>query len=64
MILLNETCKVVEEGGNFVIQMVPKVVTATDEDELAARGEEENAKVEGEDDKDNGLKISSISCVI
>ena len=44
--------------------MVPKVVTATDEDELAARGEEENAKVEGEDDKDNGLKISSISCVI
>merc|ERR1712029_313591 len=40
--LLNEACKVVEEkikssGGNFAIQMAPKVVTATDEDELAAR---------------------------
>ena len=33
--------------------MAPKVVTATDEDELAARirrAEEENAKVEGDDD--------------
>ena len=33
--------------------MAPKVVTATDEDELAARikrAEEENAEVEGDDD--------------
>merc|ERR1712018_969060 len=58
--LLNEACKVVEEkikssGGNFQIQMAPKVVTATDEDELAARikkAEEENAEVEGDDDDD------------
>ena len=58
--LLNEACKVVEEkikasGGNFAIQMAPKVVTATDEDELAARikrAEEENAEVEGDDDDD------------
>jgi len=56
--LLNEGCKVVEEkikasGGNFAIQMAPKVVTATDEDELAARikrAEEENAEVDGDDD--------------
>merc|ERR1712008_164490 len=58
--LLNEGCKVVEEkikssGGNFAIQMAPKVVTATDEDELAARirrAEEENAEVDGDDDDD------------
>jgi len=58
--MLNEACKAVEEkikssGGNFQIQMAPKVVTATDEDELAARikrAEEENAEVEGDDDDD------------
>merc|ERR1711892_85937 len=58
--LLNEGCKAVEEkikgvGGNFAIQMAPKVVTATDEDELAARirrAEEENAEVDGDDDDD------------
>jgi len=58
--MLNDACKAVEEkikgsGGNFVIQMAPKVVTATDEDELAARikrAEEENAEVEGDDDDD------------
>jgi len=58
--LLNEGCKVVEErikssGGNFAIHMAPKVVTATDEDELAARikrAEEENAEVDGDDDDD------------
>merc|ERR1711992_24025 len=58
--LLNDACKLVEEkikssGGNFAIQMAPKVVTATDEDELAARikkAEEENAEVEGDDDDD------------
>jgi len=58
--LLNEGCKVVEEkikssGGNFAMQMAPKVVTATDEDELAARirrAEEENAEVDGDDDDD------------
>ena len=56
--LLNEACKAVEDrikqgGGNFQITMAPKVVTATDEDELAARikrAEEENAEVEGDDD--------------
>merc|ERR1719367_663849 len=58
--LLTEGCRVVEEkikaaGGNFAIQMAPKVVTATDEDELAARikkAEEENQEVEGDDDDD------------
>merc|ERR1712066_243703 len=58
--MLNDACKAVEEkikgsGGNFVITMAPKVVTATDEDELAARikrAEEENAEVEGDDDDD------------
>merc|ERR1712076_220270 len=58
--VLTEGCKAVEEkivasGGNFQIQMAPKVVTATDEDELAARikrAEEENAEVEGDDDDD------------
>jgi len=56
--LLTEGCRVVEEkikasGGNFAIQMAPKVVTATDEDELAARirkAEEENLEVDGDDD--------------
>lgn len=59
--LLNEGCKAVEEkikgvGGNFAIQMAPKVVTATDEDELAARirrAEEENAEVDGDDDDED-----------
>merc|ERR1711874_621899 len=58
--LLNEACKAVEDrikqvGGNFQITMAPKVVTATDEDELAARikrAEEENAEG-SEDDEDN-----------
>jgi len=56
--LLTKGCQVVEEkikkvGGNFAIQMAPKVVTATDEDELAARikkAEEENQEVDGDDD--------------
>merc|ERR1712083_703298 len=51
--VLTDGCKAVEEkivgsGGNFVMQMAPKVVTATDEDELAARirkAEEENAVI-------------------
>merc|ERR1719189_559473 len=58
--MLNEACKAVEEkikssGGIFKIQMDPKVVTATDEDELAARikrAEEENAEIDGDDDDD------------
>jgi len=58
LVVLNEACKVIEEnikksGGNFAIQMAPKVVTATDEDELAARirkAEEENQEVDGDDD--------------
>jgi len=56
--LLQKGCEVVEEtikkvGGTFAIQMAPKVVTATDEDELAARirkAEEENQEVDGDDD--------------
>merc|ERR1719233_2050598 len=63
--LLNEGCKVVEErikssGGNFAIHMAPKVVTATDEDELAARirrAEEENAEVDGDDDDDEQVEM-------
>jgi len=59
--LLTEGCRVVEEkikgsGGNFAIQMAPKVVTATDEDELAARirkAEEENLEVDGDDDDED-----------
>jgi len=58
--LLNEGCRVVEEkikaaGGNFSMQMAPKVVTATDEEELAARikrADEENQEVDGDDDDD------------
>merc|ERR1712234_42424 len=58
--LLQAGCKAVEDnitaaGGNFAIQMAPKVVTATDEDELAARikkAEEENQEVDGDDDDD------------
>merc|ERR1719481_843989 len=58
LVVLKEGCKAVEEkikgsGGNFVMQMEPKVVTATDEDELAARirkAEEENAEIDGDDD--------------
>ena len=50
---LNAACKVIEErigtfGGSFNIQMAPKVVTATDEADLAkqmAKAEEENAEV-------------------
>jgi len=59
--VLTEGCKAVEEkivgsGGNFVMQMAPKVVTATDEDELAARirkAEEENAEVDGDEDDED-----------
>jgi len=58
--MLNEACTVIEatikkSGGNFAIQMAPKVVTATDEDELAARirkAEEENQEVDGDDDEE------------
>ncbi len=45
--------KIRSSGGNFAIQMAAKVVTATDEDELAARikrAEEENQEVDGDDD--------------
>eukprot|EP00088_Acartia_fossae_P009105 TRINITY_DN1439_c0_g1_i1.p1 TRINITY_DN1439_c0_g1~~TRINITY_DN1439_c0_g1_i1.p1 ORF type:complete len:336 (+),score=126.74 TRINITY_DN1439_c0_g1_i1:57-1064(+) len=56
--MLTDACNVIKEnitksGGNFAIQMAPKVVTATDEDELAARirrAEEENQEVDGDDD--------------
>ena len=51
--ILNDACKAIEErisasGGSFNIQMAPKVVTATDEQDLAKqleRAEMENAEV-------------------
>ena len=51
--ILNDACKAIEErisasGGSFNIQMAPKVVTATDEQDLAKqleRAEQENAEV-------------------
>merc|ERR1712083_1033007 len=60
LMLLTEGCRVVEEkikaaGGNFTMQMAPKVVTATDEEELAARikkADEENQEVDGDDDEE------------
>merc|ERR1719219_785011 len=61
--LLTEGCRGVEEkikaaGGNFSIQMAPKVVTATDEEELAARikkADEENQEVDGDDDDEEEI---------
>jgi len=61
--LLTEGCRVVEEkikaaGGNFTMQMAPKVVTATDEEELAARikkADEENQEVDGDDDDEEEI---------
>merc|ERR1711997_1252355 len=58
--LLEEACKAVEEkiigaGGSFNYQMKPKVVTSTDEADLAkqlAKLEEENAEVDGDEDSD------------
>lgn len=58
--LLNEACEAIEAkikecGGSFSIKMAPKVVTATDEADLAKqmeRAEMENAEVSGDDDDD------------
>ena len=67
---LNDACKAIENrikevGGSFSIQMAPKVVTATDEADLAKqmeRAELENAEVSGDDDDDEqvgmGGKVS------
>eukprot|EP00096_Caligus_rogercresseyi_P016461 TRINITY_DN912_c0_g1_i1.p1 TRINITY_DN912_c0_g1~~TRINITY_DN912_c0_g1_i1.p1 ORF type:complete len:353 (+),score=152.83 TRINITY_DN912_c0_g1_i1:43-1059(+) len=47
--------KISEYGGSFNIQMAPKVVTATDEEDLAKqleRAERENAEVSGDEDED------------
>jgi len=57
---LTTACKAIEDritalGGSFNTQMAPKVVTATDEADLAkqmAKAEEENAEVSGDDDED------------
>merc|ERR1712129_481307 len=57
---LNTACKTIEEritssGGSFNIQMAPKVVTATDEADLAKqmeRAKQENAEVSGDDSED------------
>lgn len=51
-------------GGVFKVQMAPKVVTATDEADLARkmeRAEQENAEVEGDDESDEdeeGIKYN------
>ncbi len=58
--LLQDACdaieaKIGEAGGSFSVQMAPKVVTATDEADLAKqmeRAELENAEVSGDDDDD------------
>ncbi|GFG36732.1 hypothetical protein Cfor_00882 [Coptotermes formosanus] len=57
---LNQAINKIEEvitsmGGVFTIQMAPKVVTATDEAELARqmeKAEQENAEVAGDDDEE------------
>lgn len=59
--LMEEACEVIKAkiesvGGTFGIQMAPKVVTATDEADLAKqleRAEMENAEVSGDDDDDD-----------
>merc|ERR1712025_869593 len=69
--ILNDACKAIEDrigasGGSFNIKMAPKVVTATDEADLAKqleRAEQENAEVSGDDDDEEeevgmGGKIS------
>merc|ERR1712156_534590 len=58
--LMEEACQAVQDrigasGGSFNIQMAPKVVTATDEADLAkqmAKAEEEKAEASGDDDED------------
>jgi translation initiation factor 2 subunit 1 len=53
--------KIRSSGGNFAIQMAAKVVTATDEDELAARikrAEEENQEVDGDDDDEEQVEAA------
>jgi len=60
LIALNQAITKIEEvitsmGGVFTIQMAPKVVTATDEAELARqmeKAEQENAEVAGDDDEE------------
>jgi translation initiation factor 2 subunit 1 len=58
--ILEDACKAVEEniaraGGSFNFQMKPKVVTSTDEADLAKqlhKLEEENAEVDGDEDSE------------
>ena len=60
MKLLNDACETIQQtinaaGGTFNYKMAPKVVTATDEADLAkqlAQAELENAEVSGDDDDD------------
>ena len=57
---LNDACETIQKtinasGGTFNYKMAPKVVTATDEADLAkqlAQAELENAEVSGDDDDD------------
>merc|ERR1712045_10424 len=68
--ILNDACKAIEDristsGGSFSIKMAPKVVTATDEADLAKQMEralQENEEVSGDDDDEEevgmGGKVS------
>jgi len=70
--VLTEACEAIEKsigaaGGSYEVKMAPKVVTATDEADLAKqleRAEMENAEVSGDDDDEEeevgmGGKINS-----
>lgn len=55
---------ITELGGVFNVQMAPKVVTATDEANLAKqmeKAEAENAEVAGDDDGDEDEEIKAFS---
>lgn len=55
---------ITELGGVFNVQMAPKVVTATDEADLAKqmeKAEAENAEVAGDDDGDEDEEVKAFS---
>ncbi|XP_058801561.1 eukaryotic translation initiation factor 2 subunit 1 [Phymastichus coffea] len=66
---LNDAIEVIREkitsmGGHFDVQMAPKVVTATDDAELAKqmeRAELENAEVAGDDDEEENEGMGNFS---
>merc|ERR1712062_583975 len=67
--LLEDACTVVEEnitkaGGSFNFQMKPKVVTSTDEADLAKqleKAEQENAEVGGDEDSEEEVGMGGPS---